>query len=370
MSDLPRAVDGLVGAATSQVDPRALKGIVEKVLDGFPPAPKTEQDAALRTVGRALRKVDGRGAQILSLALGALVEEGASPELVWPAVSHDLAALLDQATAFAAATVKHAKDPHLDAAIERSGAAVAKKKPREAEAFKAIPSRCLAAVACLTRSKKLRSRARRSQALQTACWPLSDAVAEIGYLFQALRIVDDETFLVLAPEAGRGWRVAVDEMPSNAELCILLADALSGAPKAKRLFGKRPSARALAAIRGGAPPPKSTSSVAVPFHLVAWTGLEADGSLSPADDAATDHWITIEQIPADIPIGHGKERVVLVQDAPFAHPIPVAPSFETLRPDVRLIAELSPHEVERLLRKLGAAAARPTKKTKAKRAKS
>ena len=72
MVALSRAVDGLVAAATSQVDPRALKGIVEKVLDGFDAAPEAEQDAALRTIGRALGKVDGRGAQILSLALGAL----------------------------------------------------------------------------------------------------------------------------------------------------------------------------------------------------------------------------------------------------------------------------------------------------------
>lgn len=358
MIDLPRAVDGLVGAATSQVDPRALKGIVEKVLDGFEGAREAEQDAALRTIGRALGKVDGRGAQILALALGALVEGGASPELAWPAVGHDLAGLLDRATAFASAVVKHSGDQHVDTAIERSGAAVAKKKPREADAWKAAPSRCLAAVACLTRSKKLRARVRKDSALQEACWPLSDVVAEIGYLLQTLRIADDETLLVVAPAVGRGWRVAVDAMPSNAELYILLADALVGDPKKGRLAGKRPNARAVAAIREGAHPPKSASSVVLPFHLVAWTALHADGSLPPADPDENDHWIWMEGIPADIPVAPGNERVVLIQDAPYSRPIPVAPSFESLRPDVRLVAELSPAEVERTLVKLGKAAAK------------
>ena len=308
--------------------------------------------------------------RFLSLALGALVESGASPELAWPAVGKDLAGLLDQATAFASAAVKHAKDEHVDTAIESSGAAVAKKKPREGEAWKALPSRCLAAVACLTRSKKLRKRAGKDETLLEAAWPLSDVVSEVGYLLQALRIVDDETFLVLAPDARRGWRVTVDAMPSNAELYILLADALlgDGKPGSKargpaRLPGKRPDPKAVAAIHEGAHPPKSASSVKLPFHLVAWTAVEEGGSLPPADPHETDHWIWMEGIPADIPPGAGKERVVLLQDAPYPRSIPVAPSFDSLRPEVRIAGELSADEVDRAMLTLGKAAAkaRPAK---------
>ncbi|MBX3225277.1 MAG: hypothetical protein KF795_32530 [Labilithrix sp.] len=359
MSDLARAVDDLVSAATRAVEPRALKSVVEKVLDGFDEAPAAARDAALKAIGRALGKVDGRGAQILSLALGALVESGASPELAWPAVARNLAGLLDDATAFARAAVLHAKDDHVDTAVEASGAAVAKKKPREAEAWKALPSRCLAAVACLTRSKTLRARSRKDVALQEAAWPLSDVVSEVGYLLQALRIVDDETLLVLAPDAQRGWRVTVDAMPSNAELYVLLADAL-GAAKARdeRLLGKRPDPKAVAAIREGGIPPKSASSVKLPFHLVAWTAVASDGSLPPADLGATEHHVWMEGIPADIPAGPGKERVVLLQTAPRARPIPVAPSFESLRPEVRVSAELPAAEVARVLRQLGRAASR------------
>ena len=368
MTELSRAVNDLVAAATHGVEPRALKSTVEKMLDAFDASAAPGRDAAIRSIGRALGKVDGRGAQILALALGALVESGASPEVAWPAVGKGLSDLLDQATAFASAAVKHARDEHVDTAIESSGAAVAKKMPREGEAWKALPSRCLAAVACLTRSKQIRKRAGKDETLVEAAWPLSDVVSEVGYLLQALRIVDDETFVVLAPGAHRGWRVTVDAMASNAELYVLLADALVGegkpGPKTKapaRLPGKRPDPRAVAAIREGAHPPKGASSVKVPFHLVAWTAVE-EGGLPPTTPHETDHWIRMEGIPADIPLGAGKERVVLLQDAPYPEPIPVAPSFESLRPEVRIERELSASEVDRAMLTLGKAAAkaRPT----------
>src|SRR5262249_50292252 len=147
------------------------------------------------------------------------------------------------------------------------GAEIAKKKPREAAAWNALPSRCLAAVACLVRSKTVRAKERKSEHLAALAWPLSDAVAEVGYLLQALRIVDDETLLVLAPDVGRGWRVSVDGLASNAELYILLADTLAFDPKQKGV-AKRPDPRALAAIRDGVSPKKPTS-VRVPFQLVA-----------------------------------------------------------------------------------------------------
>ncbi|MBX3199708.1 MAG: hypothetical protein KF894_16350 [Labilithrix sp.] len=363
MMELPRAVDDLVAAAARAVEPRALKSVVERVLDAFDEAPEAERNAALRSIGGALGKLDGRGAQILSLALGALVESGASPELAWPAVGDDLADLLDRATAFARAAVAHAKDEDVESAIESAGAAVAKKRPRDGEAWKALPSRCLAAVACLTRSRTLRNRARKNPTLETAAWPLSDVISEVGYLLQALRIVDDETLVVLLPDAARGWRVTLDAMPSNAELYILLADALL-APKAggndrkvERLLGARPDPKAVAAIREGTLPPKRVASSKVPFQLVSWTALAADGSLPRSDASLTDHWIWMEGIPADIPVGPDDERVVLVQAAPKTRALPVAPSFESLRPDVQISAELPSDDVARMLLDLGRAAA-------------
>lgn len=364
MVDLPRAVDDLVDAATREAKPRALKSTVEKVLVAFDEAAEAPRNAAVRTIGRALGDIRGRGAQILSLALGALVEGGASPEVTWPIVGANLKGLLDSATSFARAAVEESNDEHVETAIEAVGAAVAAKRPREAAAWKALPSRCLAAVACLTRSKKLRRRLTSDQALHEASWPLSDVVAEVGYLLQALRILDDERLLVLAPDERRGWRVEIDAMPSNAELYILLADALLGGPRPGRLAGERPNPKTVTAIREGLHPTKRYSSAKVPFHLVLWTALDEHGLLPPADPHATDNWIRFEGIPWDIPAAPGKERVVLIQRAPRPlRPVPVAPSFESLRPDLRVAEELSPEEVRRTLLKLGAHAARPHRAT-------
>jgi hypothetical protein len=377
MVELPRAVDALVDAAMREVPAAKLKGTVEKVLAAFDEADEAPRAAALRTLGRALGTVTGRGAQILSLALGALVESGASPEVTWPSVGGDLDELLVRATSFARAAIEESDDEQVETAIESAGAAVAKKKPREADAWKALPSRCLAAVACLTHSKKLRSKMRKAQAVHEAAWPLSDVVDEVGYLFQALRILDDETLLVLAPELGRGWRVAIDEMPSNAELYILLADALLGGPSRGRLKGDRPNAKAVTAIRTGTPP-KGVSSVKIPFELVEWTALGADGSVTDRHDHGHDHTVRLEGIPWDIPEAPGKKRVVILQKVAPARTVAVSPSFEALRPAVTIAAELSATEVGRTLVKLGTVAAAmhshehahpPAKKPKAKKTK-
>jgi len=160
MADLKTSVKDLVTAATSEVDPKALRSRVEAVLGAFDDADEKPRAAAVKTIGDALGKVQGRGAQVLALALGALVEGGASPEAAWPAASKGLAAILEQATAFAHAAVATSGEDELEHALEKSGAAVAAKMPTEGAAWKAVPARCLAAVACLTRSKEARAIAR------------------------------------------------------------------------------------------------------------------------------------------------------------------------------------------------------------------
>ncbi len=367
MVDLPRAGKDLVEAATSEVDPRELRPTVEAVLDAFDGAKEAARLAAVEAIGAALAKVEGRGAQILCLALGALVEAGASPEAAWPAVGRDLAERLDGATAFATAVVSESGEDDVEAAIEAAGAAVAKKRPKHGDHWKSAPSRCLAAVACLARSKTLRIQARKGDTLVDAAWPLSDVVAEIGALLQALRIADDEELVVLAPEAKRGWRVAIDAMPSNAELYVLLADAILGDAKSG-LPGRRPDAKIVAKVRAGEEPGAKTQTVTLPFHLVAWTAVEEDGTLPPGDSDDREHWVWAEGLPTDIqPLG--KERIVLLQDAPLPIPTPLVPSFDGLSPELRVLETLPADVVQGYMRRLGQAAAklRPApKKAKAK----
>lgn len=345
MDTLSRAVLDLVTAATADADPRALRRVVEPVLDAFDDAPKAARDGAVRAMGKALESAEGRGAQVLCLALGALVEGGASPELAWRAVGRGLGALLDDATAFASAAVERADEPHLDVAIEAVGGDVAETHPREARAFRALPSRCLAAIACITRSKKVRSR--RDDALVEATWALSEAVPEVGHLRQALQIVDDTELVVLAPDLRRGWRVALDEVASNAELYVLLGDALIGPSDEGGIPGKRPDPRAVGLLRGEAGPKPRARSVALPFQLVTPPGHAADGA---PDEVGSEEVISPEGDLTEV-FGGGREHVVILTSAASTR-APLARAFEGTSPSLTVVATLSPAEVDRALKRL------------------
>lgn len=349
MVNLAQAVEGLVTKATTTAEPRSLRGSVEAVLSAFDAASERARSGAVRSIGNALRASEDYGVQVLCLALGALVESGASPEIAWPAIADDLGDLLDDATSFATAAIKRAKDDNLETALASVGASLAKKRPREAAAWKAMPARCLTAVACLTRSKKVRARARKNPSLQASSWALSNLVAEVGYLHHALHIVDDEKLLVLAPELELGWRVVIDAMPSNVELYLLLADALVRERRRNRVPGTRPDPAVVATIRGGAPS-KRSPSVKLPFRLTAATLLnDGDAPFTPRRLGA--HLVPVEGIPADIPLA-GRERVVLLHARPWPHSVPVAASFESLRPNVEILKELSQIEVARALHRV------------------
>jgi hypothetical protein len=235
MADLKRTVKELVDAATSEVDPKALRSKVEAVLAAFDDTKddKPRQDA-VKTIGTAIGKVEGRGAQVLALALGALVEGGASATAAWPAASKGLAAILEQATAFAHACVAASGEEDLEVALEKSGAAVAAKMPKQGAAWKAVPARCLAAVACLARSKDARNAARKAGELEDASWSLSDAVAEVGALHQALRVLDDATIVVR--NGKKETKLTVSGLSANAELYVAIAKLLAkeGKPSKKK----------------------------------------------------------------------------------------------------------------------------------------
>jgi hypothetical protein len=336
-------VEDLVHAATPEREPRHLKRAVQATLDAFGRTPPRARESAVRAIGRALAKTDGRGANVLSLTLGALVERGAPPEVAWPSLGRDLVALLDGATAFVTEAIRASKDDVVESALEAAGAALAHNKPRKAAALAALPSRCLAGVACLTRSKKLRAKVRRGGALVASAWPLSDAIGEVGALVQAIRILDDATILVLAPDAGAGWRFAADGLASNLELYALLADALLGDPKKAPLAGKRIDAKALSAVRGDASP-KRPPRVKFPFQLLPWTAVHRDGSLPPPEEASA---LSFEDMPADIPALRD-EQIVLVQAATLS-PVPVEPTFASVRPSLRLVEELALGDVLRTM---------------------
>ncbi|MBX3185545.1 MAG: hypothetical protein KF819_00965 [Labilithrix sp.] len=349
-----RLVESAAGADDGG-DDRALRDAVNGVMKAFDPDDAKAAKDALRQLDRGAAKARGRGAQVLHLALGALVEAGAPPEVAWPAVRRGLRETLEGATRFAQACVKASGEELVDEAIAAAGKKAAAKKPADADAWQALASRCLAAVACLTRSRKLRSKEQGSGELAEAVYPLEAAVEEVSFLSQVLAILDDARITVLHPESERGFEVTVRDVSSNLELFVLLTNAIVGDPKKGLIEGQRPDRRAVAALTDPGAAPKKPPAIVAAFNLVAWTGLAADGTLPEADPEDPAHWIWLEGVPADIPAFEGR-RVILLQDPADARALAVEASFAALSPEVRVVSKIAPAAVSRMLAKMGKAA--------------
>lgn len=340
--EIGRCVEALIRAATPDASPRDLQALVRNTLDAFETARPAARNAAITTLARALATAERRGEQVLLLTIGALVEAGASPEIAWPAIASKLTDRFALAIDFATTAMKHAKEEHVETALEASGDVVAKKKPREAAAWMSLPARCLAGVACLIRSKKVREAARGDDELLTVAWPLSDVIEEVGIFLDALRALDDETLIILAPDLGEGWKVKVDALASNLELHLLLADALARDAAGLPTSLARPPPRPIVdAVRSGAAPKKAIH-VSLPFRLLPGSAMD----LIAADRQDTDdaRLLPLEDSPADIPM-LGDERIALL--VLKRANVPLELPFEGLKPKVQILERLPAKEVVR-----------------------
>jgi hypothetical protein len=322
-SELLDAVERLVAIATRDGDDRALRGAVNAVVKAAGSADARAMRAAIERIADGMKHADGRATQVLHLTLGTLVEGGAPPELGWPVVSHGLRELLEQAARFAEACLERARHASGEAGFATAAREVSERRPRDAAAWREVPARCLAAVACLTRSRELRKAVREDGALVHATLPLAEAIDEVGLLLQVLRMIDDEELVVVHAEAKRAFRVAIRDVASNVELLALLADALVGEGL---LPGKRPSK---------------------PVHAALGKGKGVSLRTSFTFDT-TPHGDLVDGVPADFPERNGA-RVVVLHALRRPRALAVDPSFVGLAPEVRVTRALPAAEVERWL---------------------
>lgn len=359
MSDFGAAVKQLVDFATKGGKDWQLREAAYEVLQAFDPADARGAKPALKALGAGVREANSRGQQILLLALGALAEAGASPELVWPAVEYNLAQTLNDATEFANACVDAAETPDIPEAVKIAAEKLKKKYPRHHESWEMLRSRCLTACACLVRSPELRKKARASKdGLLQAAAGLDDLVEEVTFVNHALKLIDDVPLLVLHPDSRRGWRMVMNDVSTNVEMFVLLLDVLIGDPKKGMLEGVRPSSRAVSVVRDPTKTPKTPPEIKVLWNLVGYTGVMPDLTLpSPRADDAHPHWVWLEGVPLDIPVFEG-ERVILLQPPVMKRSYEVDPAFSSLRPRLELKSKIAGPEVERLLAKMAPAAAK------------
>lgn len=374
MSELAVAAKHLVEQATKGGKDAALREAVNGVLAAFDPEDAKGTAAAIAALGKGVRGAEGRAAQLLVLALAALVEAGAPPELAWPALEHGLVDTLGRAARYAQACLDRVDHVDLDEAVKTEREPVKKKMPRETAAWDLLRARCIAARACLARSPQLRVRVRASGKLAKAAAPLVDYVEEVTAFRRVLAILDDEPLLVIHPEARRGWRFVMSDLSTTLDLYVLLLDAIVGDPSKGLLAGKRPNPKAVLTIKDPDRAPTKTAKLDIPLHTVAWTGLLPDGTLpDPKCDAVEhQHWIWLEGMPEEIAPFEG-ERVILLQGPVMKRNLEVPVPYDALAPGLEAKGKVSAGEVGRLLARMTKAAtalrkARPAPKRGAARA--
>ena len=363
MSDFGSAVANLVGVAKKGGKPDwALRQAVHEALNAFDKRDKKGTADALKVLATAAKRLTGQPQQVLMLALGALVEAGAPPELAWPAVIDRLPETLVLATKFAQLCVDEADDPSYPDSVKSCGHIVGKKKPALAAGWALMAPKCLAAVACLTRSSALREEARYNQKLIIAAEPLHQLVEPATFLNYAIRVVDHEPLLVIHPEQRRGFTFVIDDISTNLELYVLMLDQIAGDPKKGFVKVAKPNQRAVAVLKDPDAVVRKTPEVDLPFHTYAWTGLQPDGTLPDSEtDRDVQHWVWTEGVPIEIPIFEGA-RVILLTKPVMKRTAEIEPVFTALAPRVKLVSKLTSVEVDRVLAKMATAAAALRKK--------
>jgi hypothetical protein len=374
--DLPAAVARLVDAATGESSEAAQRRAVNDVLRAFDADDAKGVRAALALLRDGLRRAQGRGTQVLHLTIGALVESGAPPDGAWPAVEEGLRDRLVHAASFARALLKRTDEDADEAALAQAASEIAAARPRDAAAWRELPAHCLAAIACLTRSPKLRKKARTDAVTTEMATALADAVDEAGLLAQVLRLLEGEEVVVFHAPTKQAFRVVVSDVATNAELAVLVGDALARDPKSGVKLAVRLPARAIETLRGERAPGATPKEIQVPFELAPFTALDERGELpehehdrgSPQGDHdhSHDHLAPFDGMPADFPSIEGK-RVVVVDDPAHDVRIMAEPSLPALSPRVDLRGSLAPAATKRLLEAIARARAPQRKRAKPRR---
>jgi len=361
MPEFAAKVDHLVGLALATAKVRAtdreLGQAFDEMMRVFDRDDARSMKAAIVRLdaGLAMAK-EPRSEQLLRLAIGVLVENGAAPELAWPIAERGLMEAIATAKIYAQSALDSEDTPSITEAIRCAAQPLQDKMPREAAAWNSLKSRALLAIACLSRSPKLRLKMQKSRGeLIDAMASLEDDVESLLFLRQIMRVLPDQTMLAIHPEQRRGVRVFVKEITTNIELMVLLHDAVLGDPRKGLIDGRRPNHKAIAALKD---PERATSSpveVTLPFFWSSWRALRLDGTLPRASDQRPSNGVRFEGVPIEILPFNG-ERVILLTKPLMRRAMRVEGSFEGLAPSVTLKQTLSDAEVGALLLEMGKAA--------------
>lgn len=308
----------IVDALKAGADPRPEMSAALKALQ---PQGPDAMNAALDELDGVIRALPPEPGGPLALLGGALIEGGAAPMRLPPAVFDRLLGFLEQIP----------KDDEGDFELP--------------EAFFLYER---AAMACLSRSAELRRTLPRKQRLLARCTRYSE---RYGFLGKMLLTLDDEPLVVVHGATRRAWRFRMSGIADNFQLHTLIRVALAGEGP-DRIPGAAPSGDVAASAGTGSISGATASS---DWQLACWTGLRADGGVGESE-----HWIWNEGVPADIEALDG-QRIVLV-GTPSIHRSWNAPRVFSGMPGIlEAKGQLSQAEADQLLQAIRVAQGRVAK---------
>jgi hypothetical protein len=288
-----------------------------------------ELTEVLRRVAPTVGVPDPYKAAVMALLCGTLVEWGADPQELSPLLLARLPAFLAQAESVA------------DRAETEAPETLFAANPDGFRAWQSLSLMLLPTMAVLARGAEFRKSARRSEELVRLIESLRERNREADFVAQTLSFVDGVELVVLHPGEGKGFRVELEAVHTNAHLFTLLHGALidgghlPGRPIGEELFG----------VATGAIPHEKQLTDDARWQFYTWRGLRPDGSFAGADMSA---WLFVEDPPTVIPEFEGERVVVLgppvlgsrMWDSNF-----FANIHDSLRSAARVVGVLTPEEV-------------------------
>lgn len=299
---------------------------------------RAELNALVADVAPLIRAADPFRGSAIALNCGTLVEMGGDPGLVFP---HLLAELPRHLT-----LAQRAREQ-----ADTAPGALFDADPEAARAAAGLRYLLLATMTVICRKAEYRQALRANAEIADGIEALREGSAEADFVAQVLGYTDGLELLVLAPNEGKGFRIALEAVATCAHLFTLLQAALIDGG---HLDGE-PTDPEVIAVATGATAPTLALHDHARFHFQTWGGLNPDGTLAGMNLMS---WIGVEVSPADIPPFDGVP-VVLVGptvlggrswDSNF-----FANIHDALKSRAEIVEVLPPAEVEEWIERIRAA---------------
>ncbi len=232
---------------TDRAPIQSFVGPIQQLLTSIDSLDKDTSDFVLKELKDSIADLKPMKSAFLSIACGALVENGANP-MIWAhellkKVNNLLLLAMDFNNACFHAGVPNSDDP------QSLIATVKAKKPLEAEAWDAIDRIYPAVVSTLSKSKEARRIVKSYNELIDLTYNLARNNEGGQWLAKIVSVLDDEEILVFYPSLELGYKVRISGISDNYQLHILLADALIGNEKEGWIPGKKPDPQIISHLK-------------------------------------------------------------------------------------------------------------------------